>query len=272
NSRVGDTPVTISYVDFIEEAVEDIIPDESGKLLLKIVESGGGTRHEHFIEEGSVSNIHNTLFSFNKPTEGAISITLDGYGNYLVKSPFSADFMRMADQYTGRLESDVQDTLQLRSLYTMGDLAFVIPNGAIRGKVGVVPSSDSSTEAKQALVLNVLAGDQSKEVTLLGGQGFTDFETPFTLAGLDFTMRYGSKEYELPFAITLNDFIAEKYPGTEVNYSSFMSRISVEDEKSFDYDIYMNHVLDHKGYRFFQSSFFPDETGTVLSVNHDFWG
>ena len=53
----------------------------------------------------------------------------------------------------------------------MGDLAFVIPNGAIRGKVGIVPSSDSSTEAKQALVLNVLAGDQSKEVTLLGGQG-----------------------------------------------------------------------------------------------------
>ena len=272
NTRFGDTPVTISYVDFIEEAVEDIIPDESGKLLLKIVESGGGTRHEHFIEEGTVSNIHNTLFAFNKSTEGAISITLDTDGNYLIKSPFSADFMRMADQYTGRLESGVQDTLQLRSLYTLGDLAFVIPNGAIRGKVGIVPLLDSSTEAKQALVLKVSSGDQSKEVTLLGGQGFTDFEAPFALAGLDFTMRYGSKEYELPFAITLNDFIAEKYPGTAVNYSSFMSRISVEDKKSFDYDIYMNHVLDHKGYRFFQSSFFPDETGTVLSVNHDLWG
>src|SRR5690606_14265514 len=44
------------------------------------------------------------------------------------------------------------------------------------------------------------------------------------------------------------------------------------DEKSFDYDIFMNHVLDHKGYRFFQSSFHPDEKGTGLSVNHDFWG
>jgi cytochrome c-type biogenesis protein CcsB len=30
--------------------------------------------------------------------------------------------------------------------------------------------------------------------------------------------------------------------------------------------------LDHKGYRFFQASFDPDEKGTVLSVNHDFWG
>jgi len=34
----------------------------------------------------------------------------------------------------------------------------------------------------------------------------------------------------------------------------------------------MNHVLDHQGYRFFQSSFDPDEKGTVLSVNHDFLG
>ena len=31
-------------------------------------------------------------------------------------------------------------------------------------------------------------------------------------------------------------------------------------------------VLDQQGYRFFQSSFSPDEKGTVLSVNHDFWG
>jgi hypothetical protein len=30
----------------------------------------------------------------------------------------------------------------------------------------------------------------------------------------------------------------------------------------------MNNVLDHNGYRFFQSSF--DQMKTVLSVNHDF--
>jgi cytochrome c-type biogenesis protein CcsB len=34
----------------------------------------------------------------------------------------------------------------------------------------------------------------------------------------------------------------------------------------------MNNVLDYQGYRFFQSSYDQDELGTVLSVNHDFWG
>ena len=85
-------------------------------------------------------------------------------------------------------------------------------------------------------------------------------------------MKYGSKEYELPFKIKLNDFIAEKYPGTEKSYSSFMSKVTVLDNSNFDHEIYMNHILNYKGYRFFQASFDPDEKGTVLSVNHDFYG
>ena len=72
--------------------------------------------------------------------------------------------------------------------------------------------------------------------------------------------------------LKLNDFIAEKYPGTEKSYSSFMSRVTVDSDKTFDYDIYMNHILNHKGYRFFQASFDPDEKGTILSVNKDFFG
>ena len=47
---------------------------------------------------------------------------------------------------------------------------------------------------------------------------------------------------KLPFSIRLNDFIAEKYPGTEKSYSSFMSRVTVESEDTFDYDIYMNNI------------------------------
>ena len=34
----------------------------------------------------------------------------------------------------------------------------------------------------------------------------------------------------------------------------------------------MNNILNHKGYRFFQASFDPDEKGTILSVNNDYWG
>ena len=46
----------------------------------------------------------------------------------------------------------------------------------------------------------------------------------------------------------------------------------IDGKEKFDYRIYMNNILDHKGFRFFQANFDPDEKGTVLSVNHDFWG
>jgi len=41
---------------------------------------------------------------------------------------------------------------------------------------------------------------------------------------------------------------------------------------NFDYRIYMNHVLNYDGFRFFQSSYDSDEQGTILSVAHDYWG
>jgi cytochrome c-type biogenesis protein CcsB len=44
------------------------------------------------------------------------------------------------------------------------------------------------------------------------------------------------------------------------------------DGETWPYEIFMNHVLDKAGFRFFQASFDPDEKGTVLSVNHDYWG
>jgi len=36
-----------------------------------------------------------------------------------------------------------------------------------------------------------------------------------------------------------------------------------------EYEIYMNHVLDYKGFRFFQESYDLDERGTILSINKD---
>jgi hypothetical protein len=38
-----------------------------------------------------------------------------------------------------------------------------------------------------------------------------------------------------------------------------LSKVTVQDKEPFDARIYMNNVLDHDGYRFFQSGFDPDE-------------
>ena len=128
-------------------------------------------------------------------------------------------------------------------------------------------------EGMNALVLEVVSGNQRKEVTVMGKRGVQHPPTSIDLNGLQFHLSYGAREEKLPFSLTLNDFIAEKYPGTENSYASFKSKVTVSGGgETFPYDIEMNHILNYQGYRLFQSSFHPDEQGTILSVNRDFWG
>ncbi|WP_185781646.1 cytochrome c biogenesis protein CcsA [Croceivirga lutea] len=264
---------SIDYVDFIEGVKKGMVPKEGGKKYLKIVEAGDGQRHEHYLEDGQVSLIHNILFALNNETQDAINIfTSDSI--YQIRAPYQGGFMRMADQFQGEVIADSLQTLQLRSLYNMAGMQFVIPEPVVEGEYGIVevPKNEITEETANGLVVNVTVGNESKEVTILGGKGPANFTDKIKVGGLEVALKYGSKEYELPFKVKLNDFIAEKYPGTVSSYKSFMSKVTVEDERSFDYDIFMNNILDHRGYRFFQASFMPDEKGTVLSVNHDQWG
>lgn len=264
---------TVSYVDFIKGAKEGLVPDENGKQYLKIVEAGDGQRHEHFLENGKVASIHNVLFALNKQTDGAINLfTTDS--TYQIQSPFDGSFMRMADQFQGQAVKDSLQEFQMRSLYSMAGMQFVIPDPVVKGSYGVVevPANEINEATQSALVVEISSNGETTQKKILGGKGPTNFTDKFSVGGLDFAMAYGSKVYELPFAIKLNDFIADKYPGTDNGYASFMSKVTLEDERSYDYDIFMNNILDHKGYRFFQSGFDPDEKGTILSVNHDQWG
>ena len=218
---------TISYVDFIRGAKEGLIPDENGNEFLKIVEAGDGNRHEHYLENGKIANIHNVLFSLNNETEGAINLIITD-STYQISSPFEGNFMRMADQFSGALLKDSLQTLQLRSLYTLGGMQFVIPEPLVKGTYGIVevPEEELTEATQDALVVGVSSNGETVEKKLLGGKGFARFSEKFEVGGLQFSLSYGSKVHELPFAIQLNDFIAEKYPGTEKGYASFMSRIT----------------------------------------------
>ncbi len=75
--------------------------------------------------------------------------------------------------------------------------------------------------------------------------------------------------YDLGFRVRLIKFKVKMYPGSR-QPSSFDSYVSIKDGKrSFDYNIYMNHILKYKGFRFYQMSYDKDFKGTLLSVSYD---
>jgi cytochrome c-type biogenesis protein CcsB len=269
----ADIPFTVRCTNYIMGATESVKANPKGKLYLKMVESSGGSRHEHYLQEGEIQDIHNTLFVLNKYTKGAINITVKE-DSITMDSPFDGQFMRMADKMQGSVVKNTVQPLMFRSLYNMGGAQFVFPDQPIRGNKTWIPKIDYKAKTHEdALVLSVESQGLTQEVTVLGSKGKEGIPVNVKLGKLDFTLAYGSKVYTTPFQVQLIDFKALKYPGTEKSYSAFQSDVKVIDGKHKEnHEIYMNHVLDYKGYRFFQSSFDPDEKGTILSVNHDFWG
>ncbi|NDF61097.1 MAG: hypothetical protein EB100_08450, partial [Crocinitomicaceae bacterium] len=90
----------------------------------------------------------------------------------------------------------------------------------------------------------------------------------------NYAPKHKIKNREFWSFVACRDFKLDRYPGSNVA-SSFESQVTILDsEKKYTRNqrIFMNHVMDYRGYRFFQSSYDPDEKGTRLSVNHDFWG
>ncbi len=273
SDEFSDIPYKIELKEFIMNASETFKPNAKGDLYIKLVEASGGSRKEHFLRNGEVKNISNVLFAFNKFTQGAVNITKISSA-YTIQTPFDGNFMRMADKFQGTIAKDKPSPLMFRSLYNAGGSQFVFPEMAQHGEV-VLASNNNYKDKKtdDAIVVKVTSQNKEEIVTLSGSKGKQGEPKSFKIGKLDFTLMYGSKVHNLPFSIKLDDFIAEKQPGTEKSYSAFKSKIEVLNGKeSFKDSVFMNNVLDYKGFRFFQASFDEDEKGTVLSVSHDFWG
>ncbi|MNU61230.1 Cytochrome c biogenesis protein CcsA [compost metagenome] len=159
------------------------------------------------------------------------------------------------------------------TLYQIGGQQFVfkqeIPNVGRK----LIPSGRKDA-GSDYLTVKITDGSESKIVRLEGGLKTVGTPAFFEFNGLNYHLEYGMKRIKIPFYMKCNDFMLDRYPGSDMP-SSYASDLQVLDTANNEFGtkrVFMNHVLDYGGYRFFQSSYDADEKGTVLSVNHDFWG
>ncbi|MCL7754785.1 cytochrome c biogenesis protein CcsA [Polaribacter sp. Z022] len=273
NSEGKKQDFSFKLVDYIPWAEKKLVEDENGVEHLFFVESSEGTRHEHWLKKGTIQNIHGVLVGF-EATENNASINFKKEdGNLKITSKDNGDWFRMADQKRGKITKDSTQNFQYLTLHNISGLQFVIPRPAEKGIMKTV-SGPKNDKKLDVLIVDVTSNNETKRIELTGGKFNSQGSKEVSVGGLNFRMLYGSKILETPFSVKLNDFQLEKYPGSE-SAASYASEVTVVDtDKTFDYRIFMNHILDHKGYKFFQSSY--DLSGPVeethLSVNHDFLG
>ncbi len=120
------------------------------------------------------------------------------------------------------------------------------------------------------LIVDITVNGETKTIKLPGKRGQQGVTKVEDFGDTIVTLEYGSKILELPFSIKLRDFQLDRYPGSMAP-SSYASEVTIikKDGKSYDYRIFMNRTLFEGNFLFFQSSYFPDEKGTILSVNND---
>ncbi len=270
---VGDKKVKVELLKYLPTVQEKAVPSEEGKKLLELKISTGQKGEIYYIAKGERKDFGGFYLGYDiEPTtdKPTFLIKEDGAG-YKVHFPFILKTLNMNDRSSAELKAG-ENEFKNRMLYRFGPNAIVLKD--IHEKAILkLDSQDIKTQRGQAEYMQwkVSVGDKSQIITTRPYQGKMGKIKQMELNGVHIDIRVGAKLIELPFSIKLENFELERYPGsmTPASYSSDVVLIDKEQDINMPYKIYMNHILDHRNYRFFQSSYDQDEKGTVLSVNHD---
>ncbi len=266
---IKDKKIDIDLIEFIPNATNSIIEDENGKPTLSLMVSNSANPESIFLAEGEIKDVGGVKFCFNQSCDG-VEFKLNEKELFFKLNSQIQSFS-MDTREVRELNSSELNKLETRTLYSNEQIQFVLKNFYPKAGVKLI-SSNSKDGAIDAFKFKIDVNDKSEVVSVLGKNGQFGEASHIDIDGLHFDISYGSKYITLPFAIKLRDFELERYAGS-MSPSSYASEVSVIDgNNSFDYRIYMNHILDYKGFRFYQSSYDQDEKGTILSVNHDYLG
>jgi len=263
---------TVKYVPNAQEIITEI--NTEGKPYLVLVASTGMGRQSYYLEYGKTHRVGESLVNFSDNfVPDILNIRIEN-DKLLMKAVDTLQSMAMTGGATETFLPGEWHPFEQRKLYQAANMSIVLTDFYKNGGVDYRTYSGNDFNFMDALVINASSGDQSTNIVLRGGKGYDGKMSVFTLNGVDVQMKYGSKIIELPFSLELVDFQLERYPGS-MSPSSYASEvILIDNNKNLreSHRIFMNNVLNYGGYRFFQSSYDKDELGTILSVNHDYWG
>lgn len=259
----------ITFESFIPHGTETFI--EGADTLFSFAYTTGGSREDFILKKGGKTSLGTLSLALKANTVADVKIFKSDSG-WVIQSSKHLQVMEMATQKIATLHEGSTARLQVRTLYQWDEGAFLVKEIHEGAAISYVPVEDEM-EAKNYPEIVKLNVTNEAGVALVNGHiAMSTLGTswlPFEYNGRQYEITYGPKSVVLPFSLKLNKFEMERYPGSQ-SPSSYASEVQVIDhDNSYPYRIYMNNVLDYKGYRFYQASYDTDEKGTVLSVNQD---
>jgi cytochrome c-type biogenesis protein CcsB len=270
---VDGKSVRVKAVGFIENAERKAIPSESGEPVIDFVFSSPMTQgmQSFMFYKNDVLEYPGFTAGFESDKSTGVQFFMNNSQLFMTAND-SIQETTMASQETVSFAPG--DTIPAKNMFLYGykGFRFLIRNFFPSATFTAVKSQQDTRE--DAVIIQISDGVKQQTVPVFGHSGVAPENVSVPLGNGELKLSYGSKPITVPFSIYLKDFQLERYPGSN-SPSSFASEVVLQDESigmKKDIRIFMNNTLNYKGYKFFQSSYDTDELGTVLSVNHDFWG
>jgi len=274
--------VTIEYVDFKSHYIDSLVFDKkSGKEVLDIVVDGRST----FLLPGEDMDIGGAVLAYSSEKVEGVNIYKKG-DSLVIKAGTPMQYIPMSMlQVAQRTGAPIPDSVYKsllpgqevvchpKTLFMFAGRQFAFKQ-ILPGATKKLMPTGRKDRGSDYLTLKITDGSKTKLVTLEGGIDQIGKPKFFEFNGLNYSMEYGRRFRSVPFSVKCIDFQMERYPGSNMA-SSYASDIQINDPKNNvkkNKHLFMNHVVDYGGLRFFQSSYDEDEMGTVLSVNSDWWG
>lgn len=259
----------------LPNASRTVIETPNGKPVISIVVTDSLKMETLNLQNGESALFNGISIGLNPAADCDITILNDSV-SFLVKSKYQFGQSAMMTREQKSINPGELTELNSMQVLTFEGLRIIPQEMTLKGSFKTVSVDRKKQETgKNAFIFHVFSGDETA-ATIVLWDNVTEYSTrgtaEFDNNNLEIT--YGSEEISLPFSLKLNDFNLERYPGSS-SPSGYKSNVTLIDkaaniEKPFT--IFMNNILKYKGYRFYQSSYDPDEKGTVLSVNHDLAG
>ncbi|RBQ29131.1 cytochrome c biogenesis protein CcsA [Aliarcobacter vitoriensis] len=275
--NINNKTLTIKYNKYINNAIEKLVPSSDGKIVMDILLSETMGAKNILLEDKQLFDssfltftLNNNIKNETKPTINFESINDEFYlTSNLQITLYSND---LENQTT--INANTKIKIEKNKIYKVGQTQFKIFDALMNGKLQVINSDKMFEKDEQinAVIVDLEYDNKTSQIPLYKKANSSLGATQTLLIeDKKIELQWGAKEIILPFSILLNDFVLERYPGSNSpsTYSSFIKVYDSIANNSFEYTIFMNNVLDYKGYRFFQSSYKMDESATILSVNKD---
>jgi cytochrome c-type biogenesis protein CcsB len=266
--------IRIRSVDYINNAAVQYVAAPGGEpyVQLAIV---AGRQMTVGLASGEESAYPGITLSLNKEGSKA-DLRLISDGTRLVGySDHPVSFMAMGGAEMQTFAPGETIAFEQAKLFTLNGVRLALQRYMPSAKLQYVRAgSGGQATGLDAVKLEVELDGMKSELFVQGHANLEGEMTAVQMGGTRIACRFGSKNIHLPFVLRLEEFRIDRYPGSN-SPSSFESDVVLIDvERNINelHNIYMNNVLKHRGYRFYQSSYDQDEKGTILSVKRDFVG